>query len=126
MSEDRRVSIVDDEPRIRRLLQEVFEEEGHEVETYADGPAFLESVREEAPDLVLLDINMPQMSGWEVKETLDEEFDLDELPIVAVTGQGGSSIEASAREGLAFDELIRKPFQLDDLLETTRHLLDEP
>lgn len=125
MSDERYVSIVDDEPRIRTLLQEVLEEEGHQVETFADGPEFLEAARERPPDLVLLDINMPRMTGWEVKESLDDDLGLDELPVIAVTAQGGRSIEASARQGLEFDELIRKPFQLDDLLDSTRRLLGE-
>lgn len=125
MTTKQRVSVVDDEPRIRTLLQEVLEEEGLEVKTFPDGPTFLEDARAEKPDLVLLDINMPRMNGWEVKESLDEDADLAGTPVIAVTAQGGRSVEASAREGLNFDGFLRKPFDLDELLSSTRTLLEE-
>lgn len=125
MKSKRRVSVVDDEPRIRTLLAEVLEEQGHEVQTYPDGPSFLEAARDEAPDLVLLDINMPRMSGWEVKERLDADPVLSDTPVLAVTAQGGRSVETSAREAMDFDGFLRKPFDLEDLLDSARRLLDE-
>lgn len=123
MSPGRRVSVVDDEPRIRTLIREVMEEEGHEVQTYADGTSFLSKAQQAPPDLVVLDINLPRMSGWEVKQNLDEDEDLAGTPVIAVTAQGGRSVETSAREGLDFDGFLRKPFKLDELLESTRALL---
>lgn len=121
----RRVSIVDDEARIRELLGEVLTEEGHEVHTYPHGRAFLEDVANRKPDLVLLDINMPGVNGWQVKERLDDDLDMADVPVVAITAQGGPSLETSAREGLGFEGFLRKPFELDELLATTRELLDD-
>lgn len=109
------VYVADDEPSIRKLLVQALEAEGYEVEAYEDGPALLEAAGRTPPDIVLLDIRMPELDGWTVRQRLAEMDETREVPVIAVTARGGESIERSAREGLGFDAYLRKPFDLDDL-----------
>lgn len=124
MNDDPLVCVVDDEEGIRSLIGEALETEGHRVETFHDGESFLAFSAEERPDLVFLDINMPGMSGWEVQQRLSEDPDCD-TTVVAVTARGGDSVRASAREGLGFDDYLRKPFDLGTLLDTASSILDQ-
>jgi CheY-like chemotaxis protein len=114
------ICVVDDEPRIRSLVKEALEMEGHRVEAFEDGESFLTSAREQQPEAVFLDINMPGMSGWEVHQAMRDDPKLEVTRVIALTAQGGPSLEASAEQGLGFDGYIRKPFDLDTLLDAAR------
>lgn len=109
------VYVVDDEVSIRELLVQALEAEGYAVEAFSDGRDLLDAAREDPPDLVLLDIRMPEIDGWTVREELHDMDATRKVPVIAVTARGGESIERSAREGLGFDAYLRKPFDLDDL-----------
>lgn len=112
------VYVADDEPELALMLKEMLEDAGHACVTASDGAALLERVAEARPDLVLLDINMPGMSGWDVKRELDARPDSHGVPVIAVTAQGGASIETSALRTLHFTDFVRKPFRMADLLKT--------
>lgn len=116
MSENPLICVVDDEDGIRSLIKEALEMDGHTVEAFPDGESFLSFAERERPELVFLDINMEGLSGWEVQQEIAEDPELSSTAVVAVTAQGGKSVEASAVEGLGFDGYIRKPFELDELL----------
>lgn len=120
------IFVVDDEPELRDLLQEALENHGHEVQAFPDGPTFFEAIEEGAPDAVLLDINMPGMSGWDVKERLSQDASTEKIPVIAVTARGGPSIERSARRGLGFVEFVQKPFRLDELTTAVDAVLEDP
>lgn len=120
------VHIVDDEPDIRRLLADALEVQGHTVEVFSDGSSFLDRAEQTEPDLVLLDIQLPGIDGWEVSEKLREVYGDEGPPLVAVTAQGGESLASSARDGLGFVSLLRKPFKLDELHEVVDAALEAP
>lgn len=111
------VYVADDEPDLADLLQEMLSDAGYEVDASPDGPTLLQRAGERRPDLILLDINMPGMTGWDVKKRLEENPALANVPVIAVTAQGGASIETSAMKTLRFAEFVRKPFRLAELLE---------
>ncbi len=110
------VYIVDDEPELRELLREALTSEGYEVETLWNGNELLNRVEERHPNLILLDITMPGLSGWVVQKRLTTNEATRDIPVIAVTARGGPSVEASARRTLHFADFVRKPFSLDDLL----------
>lgn len=118
------IYIADDETDLRNLLQEVLETDGFDVETAANGEQLLALVEKRRPDLVLLDIAMPGLSGWEVQQRLNDQPSMADVPVVAITAQGGESVEASARNALGFHDFLQKPFRMDDLLERTRAALE--
>ena len=117
------VYIADDEPELVSLLAETLQEAGHEVVTSANGHGLLEKVATKAPDVILLDINMPGLSGWEVRKELLQRGVAS--PVIAVTAQGGAATEMSALGTLHFAGFVRKPFKLVEVLGAVEDVLGE-
>jgi two-component system phosphate regulon response regulator PhoB len=117
-----RVLIVEDEDNIALALAHVLKREGLEVSRVVDGEAGLQAIRDERPDLVLLDVMLPGMSGYEVCQNVRLEPELSDVKILIMTARGKAM---ERRKGLALgaDGFIAKPFDLSELLERTRALL---
>jgi DNA-binding response OmpR family regulator len=112
------VLVVDDEPGIRAVLAELLTDEGYRVVVAQDGVEALRQIGDVSPDLVLLDLNMPKLTGWEVVERLRALAIT--LPIVIMTAGQSATIEA-ARLGAAAG--LPKPFAIDDVLTTIERLV---
>ena len=100
------VLVVDDDRDIRDALAQILTEEGFEVSEAANGVQALAEITRKVPDLVLLDLMMPVMNGWQVLQALRQSSELASLPVVVL-----SAIEA---HGCA--DYIQKPVSLDKLL----------
>ena len=87
MSDQKRVLVVDDEPDVLLLCRVNLEFEGYEVSTAPDGEAGLEACRELRPDVVLLDVMMPKMDGWQVLEAIKADPELEHIPVVMLTAK---------------------------------------
>jgi two-component system response regulator AtoC len=107
-----RVLVVDDEHLIRWSLEQNLKKQGYDVLTAGSGEDAMRLVREEQPDLVLLDIQLPGISGMEVLEKI-KEFD-DEIIVIMVTAHGGLETAVNAMRVGAYD-YINKPFNLDEV-----------
>jgi two-component system CheB/CheR fusion protein len=118
----RRILVVDDGIGAAKMLQLLLSKLGpHEIEIAYDGVAALEAARRFAPDLVLLDIGLPRMDGYEVARQLRASADFQTTTLVAITGYGDAEDrERSAAAG--FNEHIVKPVDL----ETLKRLLTYP
>ena len=114
-----RVLVIDDEIQIRRLLRLTLEEAGYAVREADSGTAGLSEVRREAPDVVILDLGLPDISGLEVLAGLREQNAIPVL-ILSVFGQEGSKV--SALDSGA-DDYLTKPFSGAELLARLRALL---
>jgi CheY-like chemotaxis protein len=112
------ILVVDDEPGIREAVAEILELDGYEVATAANGAEALVSIERQTPALILLDMRMPVLNGWEFAQTLQERG-LD-LPIVVITA--ATDARAWAQEVAAVDYLA-KPFDLMDLLSAVERIL---
>ena len=121
--ESAKILVVDDEPRNVRILQIQLNARGYTVYTAADGLEALDTVEKEMPDLILLDINMPRMDGFEVVKRIRSDEATEFLPIVMITALRDTrenrikSIEAGA------DDFIEKPFDSLEVLARVRSLL---
>ncbi|MCP4664245.1 MAG: response regulator, partial [bacterium] len=121
-----RILVVDDEPVIRQVLVNQLAAEGYAITQAASGAEALARVEERLPDLVLLDVMMPRMSGYEVCRTLRERYTLDELPVVFLTAKSQPS---DLVVGLAAgaNDYLPKPVSKSELLaraQTHLALLD--
>lgn len=114
-----KILVIDDSPEITRLLQNVLLQAGYRVVVHTDPQAALSAVEEERPDLVILDICMPHLDGWEVCRRIRE---VSPVPILMLTVLSESpNVERSLRAGA--DGYMTKPFSLGALLERVQGLL---
>ncbi|MGE5405317.1 MAG: response regulator [Acidobacteriota bacterium] len=116
-----KVLIVDDQKGVRRLLEELFEKEGYEVTVAADGRESLDKVRESIPDIILMDMKMPNMNGLEASQ---EIFKIkSDIPIIMMTAYGEMEIVQKALE-IGVKKYITKPFDIIDLRNMVRDVLN--
>lgn len=120
MSDDARILVVDDVPQNVRLLEAVLTPRGYDVITATDGDRALELVETAKPDLVLLDVMMPGLDGYEVCRRLRGDDETAVLPVIMVTA---STEEKTTAIQAGADDLIAKPFSHDELLIRIRSLL---
>ena len=119
----RRILVVDDQPSIRRLLETGLADAGAEVWTAADGGSALALLETRQPELILLDLTMPGMTGWEMLETLRATARHAQLPVVLQTSAADfSSFERARRLDVA--AFVSKPFRLGEVVETCRRVLE--
>jgi DNA-binding response OmpR family regulator len=119
MSVRRTVLVVDDEPTIRETLAETLEQDGLRVITAADGGEALERFRQEQPDLILLDLMLPVLSGTEVCRIIRRE---SSVPILMLTARD-SELDKVVGLELGADDYVTKPFSLRELLARVHALL---
>lgn len=116
-----RILVVDDIPDNYVLLQTVLEGEGYQVEVADNGRSALERIASHPPDLVLLDVMMPEMNGFEVTRRIRQNSTLPFIPILLVTGYSEPTPADGFEAGA--DGFIRKPINIDDLLSRVRTIL---
>jgi DNA-binding response OmpR family regulator len=117
-----RILIVDDEPNIVVPLEFLMKREGYEVAIAADGQAALDALAEKVPDLVILDVMLPRMSGFEVCRHIRADARWRGLKILMLTAKGRESEMQKGLE-LGADAYVTKPFSTRDLVARIRTLL---
>ncbi|MCB1754758.1 MAG: response regulator [Gammaproteobacteria bacterium] len=118
----KKVLIVDDEPNILLSLEFIVQKSGYSVATAQDGEAALEKIKDWSPDLVLLDINMPKLDGFEVCQLLREDSRWNALKIIMLTAKG-RQVEREKGLALGADDYITKPFSTQDVINKISVLL---
>lgn len=113
------VLVVDDDVRILRITQRILELEGHRVIHATDGQSALDLFDTESPDLILLDIMMPKMDGYEVCKRIRE---FSKVPIIMVTAKGNDEEKVRGLDAGA-DDYVAKPFSFDELAARVRAVL---
>ncbi|MGA2173923.1 MAG: response regulator transcription factor [Verrucomicrobiota bacterium] len=115
-----RILIIEDEPALRRGLKDNFETEGYRVRTAQDGEAGLEALLREPPDLLLLDLMLPKVNGYEICRTARSRR--LEFPIIMLTAKGQEDDIVRGLE-LGADDYVTKPFSIRELLARVKALL---
>lgn len=119
-----RIYVVDDEPDMVELLATVLRGEGHEVETYTDGRAALARVLEEPPELLLLDLMMPDLDGFELLKLLRLDARGRNVVVLVVSARTGHRAQLETLQ-LGANAYIYKPFSPRELAGQVRQLLAE-
>jgi two-component system KDP operon response regulator KdpE len=110
-----KVLIADDEPALRSLLKTNLSIEGFEALTACNGEEALRVIREEAPDVVLLDVMMPVMDGWQVLQELSKS-DYRHTRVILITAKATSEDQLQGWE-LGCDDYLTKPFDLEVMID---------
>jgi DNA-binding response OmpR family regulator len=119
----KRVLICDDEPHIVESLSYLVKREGYDAVIATDGEEGLRKAREDRPDLILLDIMMPKLSGFDVCEKLKRDEKTKDIYIIILTARGEEADEFKGRE-LGADEFITKPFSPRQVRGRLHEILD--
>ncbi|TAM77877.1 response regulator [bacterium] len=118
MAEPIRVLVIDDDPHLTRLLSLLLEMEGWEARVECDGLAGLQRALEDRVDLILLDLMLPGLSGWQVLKRLRESEKTRLTPVIVLSARGGDVHVEGA-------DYISKPFDPQQLVERMRGILAE-
>ncbi|OGO68765.1 MAG: two-component system response regulator [Chloroflexi bacterium RBG_19FT_COMBO_62_14] len=121
--EAKRVVCIEDEPEMIDLVRLILGRKGFNVIGANGGVEGLEAVRRERPDLVLLDLMMPDMDGWEVYQQIKADSELREIPVIVVTAKAQSIDKVLGLHIAKVDDYISKPFGPQELLESVEKIL---
>lgn len=124
MSRTTRILCIDDEPGVVELVSLILKAPDVEVEGANSGSAALEIMRQSPPDVVLLDIMMPEMDGWEVYKEMQADHGLRQIPVIIVTARNSSFEEIIARERAGVSDYLTKPFLPNDLRKSLAQVLN--
>jgi twitching motility two-component system response regulator PilG len=119
----KKIIIVDDDPNILELFQDVLEGKGYQVTPFTRGWEALQSVSRDRPDLIILDIMMPRVNGYEVCQILKENPKTKAIPVIFLTALSHQEALKRAAEGGADDFLV-KPCPTEKLLKHIEKFLD--
>ena len=117
-----KIIVIEDDPLILKLISQTLQREGYEVVTATDGSEGLRKVRETHPHLVVLDISLPGLDGYQVCHHLRSEHATSKLPVIMVTAMNRPSDQRRGFETGA-DDYLSKPFVLSELITRIRSLL---
>ncbi|MEK7250812.1 MAG: response regulator [Bacteroidota bacterium] len=123
MAEKRKILVVDDEDALRTVLSAELNSEGYDVATAADGTEALAELQKSTFDLVLLDIKMPNMNGFEVLKVIKEKH--TSTKVIMLTGFADLKNAIESKK-LGAEDFVSKPYDLVDLLTTIDRVMSEP
>ena len=117
-----KILVVDDEESLAEMVCRALKQQGYRTVSANDGDAALELIEEELPDLVVLDLMLPKMDGWEVCRRAKAEPALKDIPIMMLTARSSPEDVVQGLD-LGADDYLKKPFVLEELLARVRALL---
>ncbi|MFN2269384.1 MAG: response regulator transcription factor [Anaerolineae bacterium] len=124
MAEDKKVVVcVEDEPEMIDLVKLILGRKGFELVGAVGGREGLETVRQLKPDLVLLDLMMPDMDGWEVYQKMKTDDELKEIPVIVVTAKAQSIDKVLGLHIAKVEDYVTKPFGPQELLQAVNKVL---
>jgi two-component system alkaline phosphatase synthesis response regulator PhoP len=119
----KKILIADDNEHVRESLASILEDEGYAMWIAKDGAEALRKVREVAPDILILDVMMPEMSGYEVCRAIKNDPDLKKTFVLMLSAKGQADEKERGKEAGA-DEYFVKPFNPGELVARIRNILD--
>lgn len=118
----KRVLLIEDEPNIIEAIRFLLVREGYNVDTHSDGQTAVKAVRDRSPDMVILDVMLPNRSGYDILQELRAERDRDQLPVLMLTARGQKTDREMA-ERYGANKFMTKPFANADIVSSVRELL---
>ena len=122
----KRVLCIEDHPEMIELIRLILGRQGFDVDGAEGGREGLQAMQENPPDLVLLDLMMPDMDGWEVYRQIKANDQLKEIPVIAVTAKAQGIDRVLGLHIAGMDDFITKPFGPKDLVASVERVLGAP
>lgn len=116
------ILVVEDEPDTTLVLKDRLEMEGYRVVTAVDGVAALERLKETKPALILMDVMMPRMNGYQACRKIKNEAEWSKIPIILLTAKSQESDKFWGKES-GCDDYVTKPFEMDEIVEKIKKYL---
>ena len=120
---EKRVLLIEDEPNIIEAIRFILSRDGWRVDTHSDGNTAVQAVRARAPDLVILDVMLPNRSGYDILSDLRAQDDTSALPVLMLTARGQKK-DRELAEKLGASKFMTKPFSNGEILATVRELVE--
>ncbi|MDH3672285.1 MAG: response regulator [Gammaproteobacteria bacterium] len=118
------ILLVDDEPNIVLSLEFLMKRVGYGVQIAADGDAALEAVKQQRPDLILLDVSLPKRDGFNVCQTIRANPEWNDIRIIMLTAKG-RDVEYEKGLALGADDYVTKPFATQEVVDKVRAMLGD-
>ena len=118
---ERRVLLIEDEPNIIEAIRFILSRDGWRVDTHSDGETALDAIRKRTPDLVILDVMLPNRSGYDILHDLRSDAATRTLPVLMLTARGQRK-DRDLAEKLGASRFMTKPFSNGEILSTVREL----
>lgn len=120
--EQKTILVIEDDETMRAAMKKIFEMDGYIIKLAADGTELSKILEDTTPDLVLMDVGLPWLNGFELGEMLKQHKDLKHIPLVFVSGKT-SEEDVKKAFAIGADDYIKKPFEIDKLKKTVQTLL---
>ena len=120
----KRILVADDDPVIRLLINEILAGQDYELEVVSSGEACLKSLQDNTPDLLLLDVIMPEMNGIEVLEAIRKQYSSTQFPIIMLSTNTETEAPYNTNQ-LSPDCYLQKPFLAEKALETIQSFIED-
>jgi two-component system response regulator VicR len=117
--------VIDDEPDLLEVVKLILESDGYQVVTAGSGQEALNRIEKDMPDLVLLDIIMPRMDGWEVFSRIKSNSKTEDIPVIMLTAKDQRIDKLIGLHVVRVNDYITKPFGRAELLERIKRVLKE-
>ncbi len=117
----KKILLIEDEPNITEAIRFILSRDGFAVDTHADGSTALDAIRARAPDMVILDVMLPNRSGFDILRDLRAEAPLRDLPVLMLTARGQKR-DRELAERYGASRFMTKPFSNADVLASVREL----
>ena len=125
MNTQARILSIEDDPEMSSLIQLIFERKGHRVIGARRGELGLELIKSLKPDVLLLDLMLPDIDGWELYRQMKTDKELAKVPIIIVSARSEEQDAASGFRVIDNDRFIQKPFEVKELIDTVTHMLEK-
>jgi len=127
MTRQARILSIEDEPGMSSLIQLIFERQGHHVVSVKSGEFGLEMLRSLRPDVLLLDLMLPDIDGWDIYEQMKNDDELTQVPVIIVSARDREQDAKNGHHVIGNDSFVAKPFEVKELIDTVnRALAREP
>ena len=119
-----RILSIEDDAEMQGLIQLILERKGHRVIGVKHGEAGLELIKSLKPDVLLLDLMLPDIDGWEIYRQMKADAEMATVPVIIVSAKSERQDAVDGFQVLAHDCYLQKPFEVSDLIETVYKMLE--